>query len=723
MKRRILSIVLLVIFIFSCNIVYAETPDALNSANALNRLGLFEGTGHNADGSPRFALDREPTRNEAITMLVRLLGKESEALNGDWETPFNDLTEWAKPYIGYAYANKLTDGTSATTFSGEKPVTATQFLTFVLRSLGYSSDSDFMWDKAWLLSDDIGITNGEYTAENNQRFFRSDIVEISESALVTQIKDSEQDLLDRLVKENAVSEVSANFFRSNPVYLTGLSIPSVASMQVNEEITITPILQPQDCTERDVFWTSSNEDIVSIDSSGKAVAKNVGSAIITVMSNSGIKAECSITVSDKEIVTNSNTDKRTSIDEINYGNIGFYSQESHAPDFGVYSGVKPAYEFERNYVYDCSELDAKYETFNDIWYDYFGLLSSCGYRYYGLVDNNRGGSLLVYTNAETKHTLSIGVLSQGGRDYYTIQLIPEFLFTCVDSVSIYGASSELDIGKSLQLYATILPENSTNKTVVWNSSDTNIAIVSSDGLVTAKSVGTVIITATANNGLQATYKITTNDPIIAVSRIIINGQASSIEIGKTIQLSATIWPENATNKTIVWNSSDTRIATVSSNGLVTAKTAGSVNITATANNGIQAVFSVTVNPQEIKTTVDTRSGGTNNSPTKQMKVYVSTRCIYNDSVGHDWGFGFYVNGNSIQNGSTISVVNDSTISTKVTVVENDNVPDYGTSTYSVRITDSFYDNGFTVTHRVVVRENRGRYSGNTAEWEIIFSFK
>ena len=164
-KKYCISIVIVVVMLFSCSIIYAETPEALNSANALNRLGLFEGTGVNEDGSPRFALDKAPTRNEAITMLVRLLGKESEALNGDWETPFTDMTDWAKPYIGYAYANKLTDGTSATTFSGEKTISATQYLTFVLRALGYSSDTDFLWNKAWLLSDDIGLTAGQYIAE------------------------------------------------------------------------------------------------------------------------------------------------------------------------------------------------------------------------------------------------------------------------------------------------------------------------------------------------------------------------------------------------------------------------------------------------------------------------------------------------------------------------------------------------------------------------------
>ena len=77
--------------------------------------GSLQGTAENADGTPVFELERTPTRFEAITMLVRLLGAEDEALSGSWSTPFTDLTEWARAYVGYAYAKGLTDGTSETT--------------------------------------------------------------------------------------------------------------------------------------------------------------------------------------------------------------------------------------------------------------------------------------------------------------------------------------------------------------------------------------------------------------------------------------------------------------------------------------------------------------------------------------------------------------------------------------------------------------------------------
>lgn len=154
MKRRILSAILAIVLVFTfAPMTFAASDEANEAASALHELGLFAGVGTNADGTINYDLDRAPTRNEAVTMLVRILGKEEEAKNGTWETPFTDVAEWAKPYVGYAYANKLTGGTSAATFGGSDIVSATQYLTFALRALGYKSGVDFQWDRAWELSD------------------------------------------------------------------------------------------------------------------------------------------------------------------------------------------------------------------------------------------------------------------------------------------------------------------------------------------------------------------------------------------------------------------------------------------------------------------------------------------------------------------------------------------------------------------------------------------
>lgn len=116
---------------------------ALRFARGLQTLGLLRGAGKNSDGTTNFALNRQATRAEALTMLVRLLGKEEEALNGEWQHPFTDVPSWADPYVGYSYATGLTKGVSATKF-GTGNITFRQYMTFLLRALGYT-DADAEW--------------------------------------------------------------------------------------------------------------------------------------------------------------------------------------------------------------------------------------------------------------------------------------------------------------------------------------------------------------------------------------------------------------------------------------------------------------------------------------------------------------------------------------------------------------------------------------------------
>lgn len=172
------------------------------AAQALYDLGLFKGVGYGADGRPDFALSAVPNRAEAVTMLVRLLGRESEALAGDWAMPFTDVPGWAAPYVGYAYASGLTKGVRETAFGSAAAVTDSQYLTFVLRALGYSSETDFQWDAAWELSDKLGFTAGEYP--KNSAFLRGDLAVISCQALSTAYKGSSRTLLESLAEMGAV---------------------------------------------------------------------------------------------------------------------------------------------------------------------------------------------------------------------------------------------------------------------------------------------------------------------------------------------------------------------------------------------------------------------------------------------------------------------------------------------------------------------------------------
>lgn len=131
--------------------------------------------------------------------------KRNEAESGTWNTPFTDVADWAKPYVGYAYTNGLAGGTSATTFSGNDTVSASQYLTFVLRALGYESGTDFQWNKAWELSDKIGLTDGRYNASTTN-FTRGDVAIVSNYALSTPLKGQSRTLADSLGLNGVVVE-------------------------------------------------------------------------------------------------------------------------------------------------------------------------------------------------------------------------------------------------------------------------------------------------------------------------------------------------------------------------------------------------------------------------------------------------------------------------------------------------------------------------------------
>ena len=180
------------------------SSDAADAATLLASLGLFRGIGEDENGNPDFALDSITTRYEAIVMLIRLIGKEAEALREEWDLPFTDVDEWAKPYVGYAYAHGLTSGTAPTAFSGSDEVTAAQFTTFLLRALGYSSGDDFRWDAPWDFAESIGLSADEY-ADAVTSFFRSDAALLTVKALSAYSKDCGLLLSDKLIFDGIFS--------------------------------------------------------------------------------------------------------------------------------------------------------------------------------------------------------------------------------------------------------------------------------------------------------------------------------------------------------------------------------------------------------------------------------------------------------------------------------------------------------------------------------------
>ncbi len=151
----------------------------------------------------------------------------------------------------------------------------------------------------------------------------------------------------------------------------------------------------------------------------------------------------------------------------------------------------------------------------------------------------------------------------------------------VTSISLSKTTLALEVGGSETLTATVAPTNATDKTVTWKSSDNSIAKVE-NGKVIALKAGTATITATVG-GKNATCKVTVAEKVISVTGVILNKDTLSLEEGENETLTATVAPNNATDKTVTWKSSDNSIAKVE-NGKVTAIKVGTATITATAGS-------------------------------------------------------------------------------------------------------------------------------------------
>ena len=168
-------------------------------ADELKALGAFSGTENG------YELEGKATRVQAAVMLVRLLGKEDEVLKNTYTTPFTDVADWAKPYVGYLYTNGITSGISATEFGASSEATYQQYITFVLRALGYDSSSDFKWDESHIKAVELGmISSYDVQKMNGRTFLRNDLVYLSYQGLKATLKGSSVRLVDKLIGEGAL---------------------------------------------------------------------------------------------------------------------------------------------------------------------------------------------------------------------------------------------------------------------------------------------------------------------------------------------------------------------------------------------------------------------------------------------------------------------------------------------------------------------------------------
>ena len=162
----------------------------------------------------------------------------------------------------------------------------------------------------------------------------------------------------------------------------------------------------------------------------------------------------------------------------------------------------------------------------------------------------------------------------------------------VKSISLDSTSRTMYVGDTITLHATVKPSDATNRSVTWASRDTSVVTVDRRGNVKAVSTGSTTVTATA--GGKSTTCLITVKPV-AVAGISLNRSSAILTVGEATTLVAAVYPNDAAD-TVAWQSSNAGVASVNSNGRVTAVAEGSAVITATAG-GISAACAVTVNPE------------------------------------------------------------------------------------------------------------------------------
>ncbi len=323
--------------------------------------------------------------------------------------------------------------------------------------------------------------------------------------------------------------------------------------------TLTATVEPADCTDKSVIWATSNNDVISVDDNGKVTAVTPGTATITATTADGkFSSSCEVTVVISISKLELNKTKTTLI---------------KGTEETLTATVTPP---------DTTE-DKKIR-----WISSNPEIAT--------VDEN--GKISAVNGGTATITAQVG--SHVAECEVTV-IVP------VSGVEIN--KSELRLAKDTEetLTANILPEDATDKVVEWTSSNPDIAAVDENGKVTGVNVGTAKITVKTHDG-EFTAECTVN-VVIPVTGIKLDKTELSIIRKDTAVLIPTITPDNATDKSVIWSSSNENICTVDENGKVTGTGVGTAVITAKSHDGgFTAECKVTVTPDEYTITANAENG-------------------------------------------------------------------------------------------------------------------
>ncbi len=186
----------------------------------------------------------------------------------------------------------------------------------------------------------------------------------------------------------------------------------------------------------------------------------------------------------------------------------------------------------------------------------------------------QGSHKFVFTGLK-RGNASITISVPGYKYIYSVHVVDVIGITIPATIS-------LSLGDSYS-FEPIIADNGATTTLSWISSNTSVATISNNGVLTTKGVGATTVTCEATNGISAQCTVIVN-PVL-VSDILLNTSEENMTVGEQLQLLATIQPIDATDQTVIWSSTNESVAVVSEGGLVTAVGSGSCQIKATANDG------------------------------------------------------------------------------------------------------------------------------------------
>ena len=338
-----------------------------------------------------------------------------------------------------------------------------------------------------------------------------------------------------------------------PVSSISLSQTSL-EMVKGEKVTLTVAIEPEDATDKTVSWTSSNDDIITVDNTGMVHAIGGGAARVTAVAGEQ-SAFCDIVVT-------------VPVSKIKLNPTSCTLEEGQT--ITLYETIFPEDATDKTVTWESSDVEVA--TVED-----------------GTVTAIKEGTATITASAGEKSASC------------TVTVNKKVI--AVTSITLDKTELSLTEEESSTLVATVLPMDATDKTVMWNSSDSSVASVS-DGTVTAIKEGTATITASAGEK-SATCTVTVNKKVIAVTSVTLDLTTLSLTEGETSTLVATVLPTDATDKTVTWSSSDSSVATVS-DGTVTAIKEGTATITASAGEKSASctvtvssmVTSLSVSPRE-----------------------------------------------------------------------------------------------------------------------------